>query len=68
MADNIKLHIEGGSAEQIAYKLMQDIAYSEGVRLYGNTTGRTATREWILSTYVEAITAVKQPHRITKAA
>lgn len=67
MAGDVDVHIGENSAEYIAYKLMKHIADSEDIRLESNMGGKAnATREWILSTYAEAITAVKLPQKIIK--
>lgn len=56
---NTTVHIAENSAEQVAYKLLETIAAVEGKTLYRSDKGM-ADRDWILSTYVECIKAVKQ--------
>jgi hypothetical protein len=50
------VHIGENSPEQVAYKLMQHIAYAEKVKLEG--AGANATREWIIKTYMMCRVAV----------
>jgi hypothetical protein len=44
-----------GSPEQIAYKLMQDIAKCEGKKLAPDN----ASREWILGTFAQCLLTVR---------
>ena len=50
MAENTVVHIGENSPEQVAYKLMRDIARAEKVSLEG--TNITSNREWIIKTYI----------------
>jgi hypothetical protein len=59
MADSNTVHIGENSPQQVAYKLMKDIAQSEGFYL-GQTTIRP-DREWIIKTYCSCLMAVTQP-------
>jgi len=47
------VQICGNSPEQIAYKLLQEIAFAEGISLRGGMKGRKPDRAWILETYWE---------------
>jgi hypothetical protein len=59
MADAPVVHIGENSREEIAYKLMKDIANVEKKTLHPNAgQGHTvADRSWILDTYAECLTA-----------
>ncbi len=60
MADATTIILGEGSREQIAYKLMQDVARAEGKILQGSIAGNpNADREWILNTYVECLYATR---------
>ncbi|MEQ3629250.1 MAG: hypothetical protein ABNH49_11375 [Hyphomonas sp.] len=59
MAENVTLKIAENSAEQVAYKLMVDISNVEDRELYSHGKN-PADREWILRTYAQCLTAVKQ--------
>ncbi len=54
MADTSVVHIGENSPEQVAYKLLHEIAAIE------NTTGRR-DRKWWLDTYAECLLAVRSP-------
>ena len=62
MAENTQsIHIAENSREQIAYKLMKDIANAEAM-VFHKDPGQgyqSANRKWILDTYVECLEAVK---------
>ena len=60
MADNNVVHIGENSPEQVAYKLLVDIARAEGNYAQMRFT---ADRQYILDTYAEALHAVKG-HRL----
>lgn len=68
MADTTVVHIGENSPENIAYKLLQDIARMEGMSLHQSPSQgyQTATRQWLLDTYTECLEAVKgrweRPH------
>lgn len=55
MADQTVVHIGENSPEQVAYRLMHEIATVEGVSFsrMPSQGNRKATREWILKTYVQ---------------
>lgn len=62
MADNTTVHIGENSPQQVAYKLMQDIAKVERKILYNSvnpSSDTTADRKWILDTYSECLSAVQ---------
>jgi hypothetical protein len=47
------------SPEYVAYKLFQHIAFVEGAKYSSDSSGSTATRQWILDTYAECVDAVR---------
>lgn len=59
MADNNVVHIGENSPEQVAYKLMRDIARSQSVHLEG--TSINSNRDWIIKTYCACLHAVRTP-------
>ncbi len=56
------------SPEYIAYKLMRDIAETEGkyFRPSEREPQKAITRKWILETYAECLTVVRDPHSSLK--
>jgi hypothetical protein len=66
MADATEVHIGENSPEQVAFKLLHEIALAEDKQMFGDrqTTDHThkqkPDRKWILSTYAECLKAVKQ--------
>ena len=67
MADNTNLRIGDNSPEQIAFKLMERIAWVEKKEI--NHGGEnSADREWILSTYRECLSAVQLRSSVKVAA
>ncbi len=48
------VHIGENSPEEVAHKLMHEIAKVEGLNLYQARDGKTADRKWILDTYADA--------------
>jgi hypothetical protein len=62
VADAPVAHIGENSPEEVAYKLLQDVAYAEGQELrLGSTASKKADRKWILDAYAECLNAVRQP-------
>ena len=61
MADAPVVHIGENSPEYVAYKLMVNIAATEGfhIRLGPMADREQPTRKWILDTYAECLEAVK---------
>jgi hypothetical protein len=59
MADETTIHIGENSPEQVAYKLMQQIAASEGFVLGG--MGQRPNREWLIRTYSQCLYAIRNP-------
>jgi hypothetical protein len=61
MADTV--HIGENSPQQVAYRLLHDIANVEKKTLHSNPgQGYTAAdRKWILKTYSECLAAVENP-------
>ncbi|WP_397605830.1 hypothetical protein [Sphingorhabdus sp.] len=55
-ADGPKINLGENSAEQVAYKLMRDIAKAEGVKLDG--VEANSNRQWIIKTYIMCRQAV----------
>lgn len=53
MAYDTTVHIGENSPEQVAYKLLEEIAFAEGKSLRAGMTGQKADRAYILSTYWE---------------
>ena len=54
MAEKTTVHLGENSPEEVAFKLMQEIASAESKKLYrGLGTGSTPDRKWILQTYFE---------------
>ena len=53
MADDTIVHIAENSPEQVAYKLLESIAFAEGKSLRADMTGQKADRAYILTTYWE---------------
>ena len=53
MADDSIVHLAENSPEQVAYKLLEEIAFAEGKSLRPGMTGQKADRAYILSTYWE---------------
>jgi hypothetical protein len=64
MADPTIVHIGENSPEQVAYKLMQEVAEVEQIALHGGDLQpqwKRADRTWILTAYRECLHAVKSP-------
>ncbi len=58
------VHIGENSPEQVAYKLMQDIAKVESRRLDASVEDngtQVADRKWILDVFAECILTVRDP-------
>jgi hypothetical protein len=62
MADAPIVHIGENSPEQVAFKLLQTVAFVEKKRLTSQNAGGDPDRKWILDTYAECIRAVREPH------
>jgi hypothetical protein len=65
MADtNTVVHIGDNSPQEVAYKLMRDIAHAEDKLLsYSEKNSqKVANRKWILDTYAECLRAVHTPN------
>lgn len=65
MADERVVHIGENSPEQVAYRLMQDIARCEGTDLVGDGD-RAATREWVLATFAQCLMTVRRPAAVSE--
>jgi hypothetical protein len=59
MANEAVVHIGENSPQQVAYRLMHDIAAVEGKSLHRNPSQgyQQADRKWILNTYAECVEA-----------
>jgi len=62
MSDPTIIHMSENSPEQVAYKLLREIASLEKKKAFG---ARDATeevgRKWLLDTYAECLLAVRSP-------
>jgi hypothetical protein len=65
MADAPVVHL-GDPKEQVAFKLLQLIAFSEKKAIAVGFGGSHPTKEWILDTYAECLEAVKHGMARTK--
>jgi hypothetical protein len=66
MADETIVHLGDNSPEQVAYKLMREVAAVERITIGGGDLQpqwTRAGRAWILNTYQECLYAVKNPKR-----
>ncbi len=61
MANPSETHTSGHSPEQVAYTLLELIAYAEGKLLSGSPQGKAPDRKWILETYAECLRVVREP-------
>lgn len=63
MADTAVVHIGENSPEQVAFKLMNEIASVEKKSMHASPSNgwTTADRKWILDTYAECLKAVQAP-------
>jgi hypothetical protein len=66
MADQSVVHIGENSPEQVAYRLMETIAWLEGYSIPmsapvnpSDSTAKYPDRQWLLNTYKECISAVR---------
>lgn len=62
MADETVVHIGENSAEQVAYKLLNDVIAAEEYR-YRSMSKDGEARAYILDTYAECLQAVRSPGR-----
>jgi hypothetical protein len=62
MADTPIIHMSENSPEQVAYKLLREIASIEKKKAFGaaNATDEVG-RKWLLDTYAECLLAVRSP-------
>lgn len=63
MADQAVVHIGENSPEQVAFKLLKEVARAEGKGLYDGAHGEKPDRKWLLDTYAECLIAVTSPFR-----
>jgi hypothetical protein len=58
------------SPEEVALKLLHEIAHVENIGVRGDTRTNKPDRKWILDTYAECLDVVRNPHvrvRLIKA-
>jgi hypothetical protein len=65
MADEPVIHIGENSPEQVAYKLLQLVAKSEGFSLSSGES--QPNKEWILTTYAQCLHTVRRPENVAYA-
>lgn len=58
MADAV--HIAENSPEEVALKLLEIVAYCEEKSLRAHLPGEKASRAWVLQSYAQCLSAVKQ--------
>ncbi len=64
MADAPAVHIGENTPEEIAYKLLHNVAAAEGKSFARSATAKSnGDRKWILDTYAECLLAVRAPHQ-----
>jgi hypothetical protein len=56
----------GKSPEEIAYRLLENIAFTEGQALSAADGGSRANKTWVLSTYAECLGVVRDAFYIPK--
>ncbi len=64
MADQPVVHIGENSPEQVAFRLLQEIARAENKSLHGGGpfgAGDKPDRKWLLDTYAECLDVVQNP-------
>lgn len=61
MADNATPHTGDNSPEQVAFKLLNAIANAEGITFNKNSSGKVATRDGLLTTFMQCLHAVRNP-------
>lgn len=69
MADKPVVHIGENSPEQVAFKLLIEVAACEGKHMQcGAYTDEAPTREWLLDAYAECLQTVTNPYgRLSEA-
>jgi hypothetical protein len=62
MADTAPIvHVGENSPEEVAFKLMREIAMAENKSLRGAVAGDKPNRNWILDTYAQCLSVVRNP-------
>lgn len=61
MADSTNT-IEHNTAEEVAFKLLREVAMAEGKKLAYFSGNALADRKWILDTYAECLMTIRAPH------
>ena len=62
MADQASVvHIGENSPEEVAFKLLKEVAAAEGMSMYAGPGGQKPTRAWLLQTYGDCLRAVRNP-------
>ena len=61
VAEAAQVHIAENSPEEVAFKLLYEIAEAEGMQMRLAGGPKKPDRQWILDTYAECIMAVRAP-------
>jgi hypothetical protein len=61
VTERTEVHIGENSPEEVAFKLLYEIAEAEGMQMRLAANSKKPDRQWILDTYAECITAVRAP-------
>jgi hypothetical protein len=61
VAEAANVHIERNSPEEVAFKLLYEIAAAEGIQMRLAGGSKKPDRQWILDAYAECIMAVREP-------
>jgi hypothetical protein len=61
MSDSKVVNAGENTPEEVAYKLFNEIAYVENIRVRNYGGKETPSRKWILDTYAECLRAVRTP-------
>ena len=61
MADAPIVHMSENSPEQVAFKLLREVASVESKKAFGATQGAEIGRKWLLDTYAECLLSVRNP-------
>ena len=61
VAEAAQVHIAENSPEEVAFKLLYEIAEAEGMQMRLADGTKKPDRQWILDTYAECIMAVRAP-------
>ena len=61
MADVPIIHMSENSPEQVAFKLLREVASLEGKKAFGAPSGTAIDRKWLLDAYAECLVSVRNP-------